>query len=54
MIKVFEISGIQGTYLDIIKRNIQQADSQYQVKCREALSKSIKISIKTGDGGLHL
>jgi hypothetical protein len=35
MVKVFEISGIPGSYLNIVKSNIQQTSSKYQTKCRE-------------------
>ena len=35
MLKVFEGTEIQGPYLNIIKSNIQQTNSQYQIKWRD-------------------
>jgi hypothetical protein len=36
MLKELKNSGIQGTYHNCIHQNIQQANSQYQIKWREA------------------
>jgi hypothetical protein len=35
MIKVLEISDVQGPYLNILKNNIQQTSSQHQTKWRK-------------------
>ena len=47
MIKVLERSGITGTYLNMIKSNIQQTNSQHQTKWRETQGDSSKIKNKT-------
>ena len=47
MIKVLERSVIQGTYLNIIKSNLQQANSHHQIKWRETQNDFSKISNNT-------
>ena len=49
MIKVLERTGIQETYLNIIKGNIQQANSQHQTKWTDTV---VPLQSGTGQGFL--
>jgi hypothetical protein len=48
MLKVLERSGIKGPYLNIIKSNLLQTNSQYQIKWRHTSSNPTEIRDKTG------
>jgi hypothetical protein len=47
MIKVMERSGIQGPYLNIVKRNIQHTSSQQQAKWKLEAT-SLKLWTRQG------